>query len=90
MRERNDDPTPKNDATGMTSTAFNGNDSVATILAESPHAARLLLNHGMHCVGCAIAPFETLAEACVIYGVNIDRLLLELAGSIETERTAKS
>ena len=70
--------------------AVNGNDSVADILTTSPQAARLLLERRMHCVGCAIAPFETLAEACAIYGVHLDGLLLELTGSIEAERTEKS
>jgi hybrid cluster-associated redox disulfide protein len=32
----------------------------------------------MHCVGCAIARFETLAEACAVYGVPVERLLDEL------------
>ena len=72
------------------SRAVDGNDSVANILATSPQAARLLLDRGMHCVGCAIAPFETIAEACAIYGVSVDRLLLDLAGSIEAERTDKA
>ena len=63
-----------------------GNDSVADVVAASPRAARLLLDRGMHCVGCAIAPFETLGEACAIYGVSLDRLLLDLADSMEPER----
>ena len=70
--------------------AVNESDFVADILARSPRAARLLLDRGMHCVGCAIAPFETIAEACAIYGVSVDRLLQDLAGSIEVERTDKS
>jgi hybrid cluster-associated redox disulfide protein len=76
---------------GMTiSRAVNENDFVADILTRSPRAARLLLDRGMHCVGCAIAPFETIAEACAIYGVSVDRLLQDLAVLIEIERTDKS
>jgi len=41
----------------------------------------------MHYVGCAIAPFETIAAACAIYDVSVDRLLLDLARPIETEKT---
>lgn len=51
---------------------------VATLLERDPRAARILLNHGMHCVGCAIAPFETLADVCAVYGVPVARLLEEL------------
>ena len=56
---------------------------VATLLAREPQAARILLSHGMHCVGCAIAPFETLAEVCVIYGVSLERLLADLRDQCE-------
>lgn len=54
------------------------NETVAALLAREPRAARVLLDHGMHCVGCAIAPFETLAEICVIYGVSLEQILVEL------------
>ena len=91
LRERNDGPAVVVDAVGMTtSRTVNGSDTVADILARSPHAARLLLDRGMHCVGCAIAPFETIAEACAIYGVSLDRLLLDVVASIQAERTDKS
>ena len=91
MRRRNDGPSVVADAVGMApSGAVNENNSVADILARSPHAARLLFDHGMHCVGCAVAPFETIAEACAIYGVSVDRLLLDLFRSIEAERTDKA
>lgn len=52
--------------------------TVAEVLLKRPLAARILVNHRMHCVGCAIAPFETLAEACEIYGVSLRDLLAEL------------
>lgn len=55
------------------------NDTVAEILAKWPGVARLLVDRGMHCVGCAIARFETVAEACAIYGVSVEQLLIDLA-----------
>jgi hypothetical protein len=32
----------------------------------------------MACVGCAIAPFETLTEVSAIYNVNLEKFLQEL------------
>ena len=52
--------------------------TVAEALLQRPLAARTLVKHHMHCVGCAIAPFETVAEACEIYGVSLHDLLDEL------------
>jgi hybrid cluster-associated redox disulfide protein len=55
-------------------------ETVAALLAREPRAARVLLDHGMHCVGCAIAPFETLAEICAVYGVSLEQLMVDLRG----------
>ena len=61
-------------------------ETVAALLAREPRAARVLLSHGMHCVGCAIAPFETLAEICLIYGVSLEQLMVELRDGGAPER----
>jgi hybrid cluster-associated redox disulfide protein len=60
-------------------------ETVAALLARESRAARVLLDHGMHCVGCAIAPFETLAEICVIYGVSLEHLIVDLRGHCALE-----
>ena len=59
------------------------NETVAALLAREPRAARVLLDHGMHCVGCAIAPFETMAEICV--GVSLEQLIVELRDDCASE-----
>lgn len=53
-------------------------ETIAELLARRPGAAGVLVSHGMHCIGCAIARFETVAEACAIYGVSAEQLLLEI------------
>jgi hybrid cluster-associated redox disulfide protein len=60
-------------------------ETVATLLAREPRAARVLLSHGMHCVGCVIAPFETLGEICAIYGVPLQQLLVDLRDHCASE-----
>lgn len=54
------------------------NNTIAELLATYPAAARVLLDHRMHCVGCDIAPFETIADACVIYGVAVGDVFAEI------------
>ena len=54
------------------------NNTIAELLATYPAAARVLVGRRMHCVGCDIAPFETIADACVIYDVAIDDLFAEI------------
>ena len=43
---------------------------VADVLAAIPAAARVFIDHRMGCPGCTFAPFETVAEAARIYGIE--------------------
>lgn len=52
--------------------------TIEAVLDSCPQAARVLLRHGMACVGCVMARFETLAEAACEYHVNVTALLDEL------------
>ncbi len=61
-------------------------EMVSALLSRHPRAARVLLNHGMHCIGCSISRFETLAETCAIYGIPVERLLMDLEAATKAER----
>jgi hybrid cluster-associated redox disulfide protein len=73
----------------LSSAAPNANDTIATVLVKRPLAARVLMNRRMHCMGCPIAPFESLAEACEAYGIDVEHLLqeLETAGTMVEDTT---
>ena len=55
---------------------------VASLLAEIPQAVAVFLHHGMACVGCSMAKFETLQDAAHIYGLDPIRLLNEIDENI--------
>ncbi len=59
------------------------NQRVAEAMARWPRTIRVFLHHEMACVGCWIGPFETLAEVAIIYGLDADAFLRELAAAIE-------
>jgi len=71
-----------------TSHRVSADDTIEALLTRQPGAARVLIDRGMHCVGCAIAPFETIREACAIYGVSVEELLNALDRPPDAERTA--
>ena len=48
------------------------------ILEQAPEKADLLLQAGMHCLGCMAAAEETLEEACMVHGIDVDELVEEL------------
>ncbi len=40
--------------------------------------APILLEIGMHCLGCPASQGETLEEACMVHGVDVDELLAKI------------
>ena len=40
--------------------------------------AYILMESGMHCVGCPSSIGESLEEACMVHGIDVEELLVEL------------
>lgn len=59
--------------------------TVAEVLDRWPQAIPVFLRHRLACVGCAMAPFDTLADVAAIYGLQLSRFLDELQQTIQRE-----
>ncbi|MDO5294540.1 MAG: hydroxylamine reductase [bacterium] len=51
---------------------------IGEILKANPDHARVLMGAGMHCLGCPSSQAETLEEACMVHGLDVNALLAEL------------
>lgn len=49
--------------------------TIGEILRANPAVAPVLLSAGMHCLGCPSAQGETLEEAAMVHGIDIDVLM---------------
>jgi len=49
--------------------------TIGDILRIKPEAAPVLLDIGMHCLGCPSAQGETIEEAAMVHGVDVDELV---------------
>ena len=56
--------------------------TVAEVMERWPETIPIFFRYRMACVGCPIATFETLAEAAMIYGLDVDCFLNELRQTI--------
>lgn len=52
--------------------------TVGDVLSRSPRTAAVFHRRRMACVGCTMAPFDTVAEAACVYGIEPERLAAEL------------
>ena len=48
---------------------------IGDILDMAPQTAPIFLSIGMHFLGCPSSRGETVAEACAVHGVDVEKLL---------------
>lgn len=51
---------------------------IGDLLEQYPDKADILLDAGMHCLGCPASQAETLEEACMVHGIDVEELVAKL------------
>ena len=59
------------------------------LMGKHPEAAEILMNKGMHCVGCSMAAGETIEQGAIMHGLNPDKLVGEINKKLE-KKASKS
>ena len=57
---------------------FNKDTKIGEILEVAPEKAEILLQAGMHCLGCPASQAETIEEACMVHGIDVDEIIEKL------------
>lgn len=51
---------------------------IAEIIAVDTNIIPILMDAGMHCVGCPSAQGESLEEACMVHGMEVEPLVAKI------------
>ena len=54
---------------------INKDTKIGELLELAPEKAEILMEAGMHCLGCPASQAETLEEACEVHGIDVEELL---------------
>ncbi len=57
---------------------FDKDTRIGEILEIAPEKAEILLEVGMHCIGCPASQMETLEEACEVHGIDVEDVVEKL------------
>ncbi len=57
---------------------INKDTKIGEIVEKYPEKVDVLLSAGMHCIGCPASQAETLEEACMVHGIDVEDLLKEI------------
>lgn len=53
--------------------------TIGEILRTNPDVAPVLMEAGMHCLGCPSAQAESLEDAAMVHGMDVDDLMAKIA-----------
>jgi hybrid cluster-associated redox disulfide protein len=53
--------------------------TIGELLQKAPQAAPVLLGAGMHCLGCPASQGESIEEAAMVHGIDVDALMEQLS-----------
>ncbi len=60
-----------------------GDTMIAEVISINPNAPEILMEYGMHCLGCALAHGETVEQGVAVHGEDLDSLLAKLNEGLE-------
>ncbi len=56
---------------------------IGDIIKKHPFSIDIMLEHGMQCVGCHVATWETLEQATAGHGIDADKLVKKLNAALK-------
>ena len=59
-------------------TTINKTMSIGEVLQIDRTTAPIMMEYGMHCMGCPFSQMETLEMGCAAHGMNVDELVDKL------------
>ena len=49
--------------------------TIGEVLRMNRETAKVFMAAGMHCLGCPHSQGESVEEACMVHGINVDELI---------------
>lgn len=63
--------------------AINKDMTIAEALSIDSGIVPILMEAGMHCIGCPASQGETIEEAAIVHGLNLDDLMKSIDSYME-------
>lgn len=60
--------------------------TLGELIEKFPSTVEILMKHGLHCVGCGVAYWETVEQGCLAHGMpkaKIEKMIKEMNSSLE-------
>jgi hybrid cluster-associated redox disulfide protein len=59
---------------------------IGDVVKSHPETVPVFMQHGLHCIGCAVAAFESIEEGATAHGIDVDALIEDLNKATQAEQ----
>ncbi|MCK4680757.1 DUF1858 domain-containing protein [bacterium] len=59
---------------------------IGAVVKSHPETVPVFMQHGLHCIGCAVAAFESIAEGAAAHGIDVEALMSDLNKATQAEQ----
>ncbi|GCA66977.1 disulfide oxidoreductase [Mediterraneibacter butyricigenes] len=66
--------------------AISKNTTIGELLQTNPEVAPILMEIGMHCLGCPSSQMESIGEAAMVHGIDADLLVEKINAHIAANK----
>jgi hybrid cluster-associated redox disulfide protein len=63
------------------------NMPIGDVVSKYPQTVPVFGQHGLHCIGCAIASFESVEQGANAHGIDVNALLKDLNATAKKKKT---
>jgi hybrid cluster-associated redox disulfide protein len=60
---------------------------IGDVVKSHPETVPVFMKHGLHCIGCAVAAFESIEEGAVAHGIDVEALMKDLNEATSTQQS---
>lgn len=66
----------------MTERAITAEMPIGDVVRKHPESIAVFFNHGLHCIGCQVAAYESIAQGAAAHGIDVEALVDELNAAV--------
>lgn len=57
--------------------------TLGEVIRKYPQTVEVFLKHGLQCVGCHVAHWETIEQGVAVHGISLEKLLKDLNKAVK-------
>ncbi len=63
-------------------------NTIEEIVSKHPETMIVFMKHGLHCVGCHVAAFESIEQGAEAHGIDVDALVADLNKVVSPKKSS--